>query len=213
MLKNIDVALQIGAVIREVGVNEREGRQVRVVVATRQYETTVEDLWDAITSEARIPRWFLPVSGDLKPGGRFKLEGNASGDILECEPPRRLRLSWEAGGQTSWVTVDLSSAEGGAALLRLEHEAPVPDEMWKQFGPGAVGIGWDLALLGLERHLATGESADRAAAAAWPASAEGRSFIGKCSEEWKQASVAAGTGETEAAQAAERTTAFYTGGG
>ena len=44
-------------------------------------------MWDACTDPERIGRWFLPVSGDLRLGGRYQLEGNAGGEILRCEPP------------------------------------------------------------------------------------------------------------------------------
>lgn len=50
--------------------------------------------------------------------------------------------------------------------MTLEHTAFIEDH-WNQFGPGAVGIGWDLAVMGLARHLATGASADHATAEAW----------------------------------------------
>ena len=48
-------------------------------------------MWDAVTSAERIPRWFLPISGDLRLGGRYQLEGNAGGEVLECAPPARRR--------------------------------------------------------------------------------------------------------------------------
>src|ERR1700730_11920499 len=87
-----DVFRQIGVVFREVGSREHEGRLARVVAAARSYDTTVEDLWDAITNAERIPRWFLPVSGDLRLGGRYQLQGNAGGEVTRCEPPRLLAV-------------------------------------------------------------------------------------------------------------------------
>jgi hypothetical protein len=30
----------------------------------------------------------MPISGELRVGGSFQLEGNAGGEILTCEPPR-----------------------------------------------------------------------------------------------------------------------------
>lgn len=104
----------------------------------------------------------------------------------------------------------LSEAPEGGTRFELEHIAPV-DDHWTQFGPGAVGIGWDLALLGLGRHLATGASVDRQAGAAFPASAEGRRFIEESSRGWCEAAVAAGDDPAEAGAAAGRTFAFYTG--
>ena len=96
-----DIVRYIGAVTREVDSREHEGRAARVVVATRTYDTSVEDVWDALTSAERIPRWFLPVSGDLRLGGRYELKGNAGGKILRCDPPHHLAVTWEYGGDVS----------------------------------------------------------------------------------------------------------------
>ena len=62
---------------------------LKKLLIRRPYEAAHEDVWDALTDPDRIVRWFLPVTGDLRPGGRFCLEGNASGDIVRCEPHRR----------------------------------------------------------------------------------------------------------------------------
>jgi len=123
--------------------------------ATRTYDTSIDDLWEALTDPERIPRWFLPVSGDLHEGGRYQLEGNAGGTITRCRPPDLLAVTWEYGGDVSWVTVRLTSVSDEACRLELEHMAH-PDDRWDLYGPGATGVGWDLSLVGLARHLATG---------------------------------------------------------
>jgi len=115
----IDVLRYIGAVTREVQSREHEGRPARVVVATCAYDTTITDVWDAITNAERIPRWFLPISGDLRLGGRYQLHGNASGQVTGCEPPRSLALTWEFGGQVSWVHVQLTELSDGGTRLQL----------------------------------------------------------------------------------------------
>src|SRR5262245_30304673 len=186
----IDVASQIGAVTREVSSRQYNGRAARVVVASRSYNTNMEDVWDAITSAERIQRWFLPVSGDLRLGGRYQLEGNAGGEITRCEPPRHLALTWEYGGQVSWVNVQLVEDPKGATILELEHIAHVTDDLWEQYGPGAVGVGWDLALLGLGEHLSTGAAIDPQEAATWPTSGEGKEFVRRSSQDWGRASIA-----------------------
>lgn len=180
-------------------------------MATRNYDTSPDDLWDALTNPERIPRWFLPISGDLKPGGHYQLEGNANGTITDCEPPQHLAVTWEMQGQTSWVDVVLRPDPEGGTHLRLEHIAHVPDDFWKQYGPGAVGVGWEQAMMGLYLHLTTGEAADPQEAVAWLASDEGKHFVRLSSEGWRQASIADGTPEAEAKAAADQTTAFYTG--
>ncbi len=209
----IDVDHQISAVQRTVGDRVLEAGTARVVTARQEYDATVEELWDACTSAERLPRWFLPVSGDLRLGGRYRLEGNASGTIERCDPPRSFSATWEYGEEVSWIEVRLDPEGDERTRLTIEHVAHVDDERWLQFGPGAVGVGWDLALVGLTRHLATGEDNDPAAAEAWTVSAEGVDFVTRSSRGWADASIAAGTDGSEARAAEERTTGFYTGAG
>jgi uncharacterized protein YndB with AHSA1/START domain len=208
----IDVAQVIGAVTRTVERQDRDGRPARVVIATRSYDAEVAEVWDAMTNAERIPRWFLPITGDLRLGGRYQLHGNAGGEITGCEPPHLLAVTWEFGGEVSWLTVRLSQTADHQTLLELEHIAHVDDERWRQFGPGAVGVGWDMALMGLGQHLATGASADPKAAIAWLSSPDGKIFVAQSSDDWARASVASGTEASQAKAAAARTTAAYSGG-
>ena len=210
---DIDVLRYIGAVTREVHTREYQGHSARVLVAACAYDAAIDDVWDAITNPERIPRWFLPISGDLRLGGRYQLQGNAGGEITACDPPRRFDLTWEFGGQVSWVNLQLTELSDGGTQLRLEHIAHVPDDFWNQYGPGAVGVGWDLTMLGLGRHLETGATADPKEGAEWPTTEDGKQFVNGSSEEWGRASIAAGTPELAAREAAGRTTAFYTGQG
>ena len=208
----IDVVHQISSVDRRVGSRTLEAGEARTVTVSRVYDTPPEDLWDACTNPERIARWFLPISGDLRPGGRYAFEGNASGTIERCEPPGSVDATWEYGGQVSWVELRLVPDSGGRTRFALEHIAHADDELWAQFGPGAVGIGWDLALMGLTLHVASGgEPVDREAVEAWQASADGRGFVGLASERWVEASSAAGTDAAEAQAAGARVTDFYTG--
>src|SRR5215467_4161756 len=133
----IDVAQVIGAVTRTIEQRDHNGRPARVVIATRTYDAGAAEVWDAMTSPERIPRWFLPISGDLRLGGRYQLKGNAGGEILGCEPPRLLSVTWEFGGEVSWLNVRLTESSDGGTRLRLEHIAHVPGELWNQYGPGA----------------------------------------------------------------------------
>ncbi|MGD7789384.1 hypothetical protein ACQCX2_13795 [Propionibacteriaceae bacterium Y1700] len=94
--------------------------------------------------------------------------------------------------------------------LALEHTGDVPLEFWDQFGPGATGVGWDLALLGLAGHLRTGHGKPEDEEA-WTMTPEAQEFITGCSEAWGAAAIAAGAPEAEARAAQDRTTAFFTG--
>jgi uncharacterized protein YndB with AHSA1/START domain len=208
----IDVDHEISSTRRAVGARTLEAGEARVVTIRRVYDTTVEDLWDACTNPERIPRWFLPVEGELQLGGRYQLQGNAGGTVTRCEPPTGFAATWEFGGDVSWIELRLAP-EGDQTRFELTHIAHVDDERWTEYGPGAVGVGWDLGLLGLGLHLASGgEQVDAEAFMAWSASDEAKAFIAASSTQWGEATIAAGE-EAEAARArAARTTAFYTGG-
>lgn len=203
-----------GSEFRLVENREYEGKPALVAVLARTYATSVEDLWNAITTPERLARWFLPVEGELKLGGRYQLKGNAGGTIVRCEPPGALDLTWEFGGSTTWVNVRLTP-EGKRARLTLEHIAPrggVGEEHLKKFGPGAVGVGWDLTFHGLDRHLAAPDATvDHAVVHAWTQSSEGKAFMRASGEAWAAAHAASGEDADEARARAERTIAFYTG--
>ncbi len=211
----IDVVREIEAIQREVGTGNIAAGEGKAVSLRRTYDAPIEDVWDALTNPARIGRWFLPISGDFRLGGRYQFEGNAGGEIRSCERPNRLVVTWvymDTGNpaDVSEVELKLSPAGESQTIFEMVHTAVVPDEMWDQFGPGAVGVGWDGGVLGLSLHLQGGEIApeDREA---WPMTEEGREFYQRSSEAWGEANRAAGASAELVAQNIAATTAFYTG--
>lgn len=206
---HFDVESNLGAAARSVSSLERDGQAARAITLSRSYDTTASDLWDAVTSRERIPRWFAPISGDLECGGRYQIEGNAGGTIEACERPSRYALTWEFGGEVSWVEVHVFGDGPGRARLSLTHTAPLSPH-WAEYGPGATGIGWETGLLGLALHLAD-PAAPKLDEAAFAASPDGRAFLAGSSDGWAEAAVAAGEDPEAAHAAARRTSAFYTG--
>lgn len=215
----VDVNAQIDAVTRSVESIDADGDDMRVQTLTRTYPSPLADVWDAVTSPDRVPRWFLPVSGDLRLGGRFQLEGNAGGEIQECVPPAagaaHYRITWSYGGAPdSWVTIRLAAVNDDATSLELEHVARVADTppgFFEQFGSGATGVGWESGLLGLSLHLADDASIPPSEANAWLLSDEGRAFTRRAADAWSAADIANGMDPDAAARAADGTFAFYTG--
>ncbi|SCK46887.1 SRPBCC family protein [Streptomyces sp. WMMB 322] len=206
-----DMVEQINTIHRKVGSRRVGEEEARTVLLRRTYDATAEDVWDACTDPERISRWFLPVSGDLKLGGHYQLEGNAGGEILRCEPPRLLKVSWVMGDSTALSEVEVrltpEGPEGAEKThFELEHVAVVPPEFWDQFGPGAVGVGWDLTLLGLGMHLRGESVGDHEK---FETSDEGRELMTRSSEAWGAAYEASGAPADVVAAAVRGTTAFY----
>lgn len=142
----IDILEHINAVQREVS---RTGETVTVRMR-RSYQAEPEELWDALTDPERMRRWFWPVTGDFKVGGSFQLQDNAGGEVLECEPPKRFKVTF--GGPTSLLELRLLPGSGASTELELEHsmgEPPAPG------GSGAlwVGPGWDGGFLALALYV------------------------------------------------------------
>jgi uncharacterized protein YndB with AHSA1/START domain len=201
-----DILDELAAVSRRVEGERTPAGESRSVVLRRRYAAEIDDVWDAITDPERLKRWFVPVSGDLRLGGKYQIEGNAGGEILRCEPPRLLAVTWVYGDDApSEVGVRLSPVADGTDF-ELVHSAVVAPERWSEYGPGATGVGWDLALLGLGLHLA-GEVIEDPAA--WESTPEAKEFSRRSSAAWGAAMEAGGATPEEAARAAENTTRFY----
>jgi uncharacterized protein YndB with AHSA1/START domain len=209
----VNVDHQIKTVARRLKSGVAQTGDAHVVTVSQSYDTDARDLWDAVTNVERIPRWFLPISGELKVGGSYQLEGHAGGQVLTCDPPGNFTATWEYGGNVSWIDVSVIADGPDRARLVLEHIIPVDndDDIWRQFGPGAVGMGWDSMLLGLAIHLATGESVDPAEGQQWLATDEGRRFLSLSAEQWYAANVDFGTDREVARSMADRCLKAYLG--
>jgi uncharacterized protein YndB with AHSA1/START domain len=208
----IDIVREIEAVQREVAEGRIPAGVGRSVRLRRDYEASIEDVWDALTNPERITRWFLPISGDYRLGGRYQFDGNAGGEIVACERPNRLSVTWSYGeaaseADASVLEIRLSSVDDDTTRLELEHTAVVPDEMWAEYGPGAVGVGWDHGLHQLAVHLRDEPAAGDPTA--WQGLAEGYDFARRASEAWGEANRAAGADPETVARGVASTMTFY----
>ncbi|MFB9881797.1 hypothetical protein ACFFMN_28055, partial [Planobispora siamensis] len=134
------------------------------------------------------------------------------GQILRCEPPRLLKVSWlygpdaDAWPGTSEVEVRLAAGPAGDTEFELIHAAVVGEPLLPTYGPGAGGVGWDLVLLALGRFLAGSETTGHEE---FEKSPEGREFGRRSAAAWGQAHLAAGGEPEHVAAAVEATTKFY----
>jgi uncharacterized protein YndB with AHSA1/START domain len=183
----IDIAQQLKAIHRAVSRRPAEDGEVVSVLLRREYPAPAQDVWDAVTDPERVRRWFLPLTGDLRVGGSFQLEGNAGGEILACEHPHLLRVTF--AGPTSVVELRLFPKGTADTVLELEHTVPIAVA---GSGAGAlyVGPGWDGALMALGLFLDGQVSDDPVAAANSP---QGQEFSKRSVDLWATAVESSGT--------------------
>ena len=207
-----DVLDELAAARRVMGKGNLPGGEAYTVELRRRYPAEIEDVWDAITNPERLRRWMNSATGDLQLGGTFELGSGEHGEILRCEPPRLLRVSWlygpdaDAWPGTSEVEVRLAPDPTGDTELELVHAAVADPHYFPTYGPGAGGVGWDLHLLTLARHLA-GDDIEHPTES--HKSPEVHEFIQRSAVAWGEAHLAAGGDPEHVAAAVEATTTFY----
>jgi uncharacterized protein YndB with AHSA1/START domain len=128
--------------------------EARVAVFRRTFAAPVEDVWDACTNPERLRRWYYPVRGDMRVGGRFEQGSMSAGTIERCEPPRLLVVS--LGGGADELELRLSEAPGGGTDLELQHattlaEHEIDGQMFDAIF--CMGGGYYPRFIALDRHL------------------------------------------------------------
>ncbi|MFT7836738.1 SRPBCC domain-containing protein [Saccharothrix sp. BKS2] len=208
MTDNIKTRGQLDAVERSLSTADNGERWHVVATLSQEYATDVADLWAACTTRERLVRWLPAVSGDLRVGGRFKIEGNAAGTIATCEAPHGFSSSWEFKDRISRIEVRMEAVGDERSRLTLVHTADVAAYRWAQFGPGATGVGWDCMFLGLALHVSTGAVLAEEGKV-WEVTDDARQFFADSSCRWADLAVEDGIPETDARAAEKRTTEFY----
>lgn len=117
---------------------------VRVV---RQLEHPVDRVWTAVTSEEQLRHWFPGGAAvEQRVGGLVHFGENGEsgeGEVLECDPPRRLAFTWEEDR----LTYELEPDAGGT-LLTLTHDFD------DRAGAASFAAGWEQCLDALACVLA-----------------------------------------------------------
>ena len=128
--------------------------------------STPEQVWEALTSAELSKRYFsgLAVELEQRVGGALtvRLPDGAvhiSGEVIECEPPRRLIITWNVNwpglveklGPTL-VTYEIEQAGDAVRLTLIQaHDRPISDDI---LSGGRAG--WPAILSSMKSLLETG---------------------------------------------------------
>lgn len=125
-------------------------------------------VWDALTQSEFTRQFFFgrTVESDWKQGSRWRLvmadgKTDVDGEVLESDPPRRLKLSWTVQWhhetrdlKPAIITYDLEETGEVTKLIMTQHnEGPTPQKLVE-----AGKQGWSLILSSLKSLLETGEA-------------------------------------------------------
>ena len=126
-----------------------------------------EKVWQALTTAEFSRKYFFgfAVEAELKVGGSFIIrtpDGSVhiDGEVIECDPPRRLSVTWNVNWPglveklgLTLVTYEIEPAGGAVRLTMTEsHDRPLDDDI---LSGGRQG--WPAILSSLKSLLETGE--------------------------------------------------------
>ncbi len=115
---------------------------------TYTIKASPERVWAALTDPTLQAKWSGDLSEyDARVGGKYKLFGDyVTGEIVECEPPKKLAQTWKPADWTiedSVVSFTLKKTRGGTQL-DLVHENVQPEDYdgttqgWNEFYIGVI---------------------------------------------------------------------------
>jgi uncharacterized protein YndB with AHSA1/START domain len=137
------------------------------IVYTIYIASTPEKVWDALTSAEFSRKYFFgfAVEAELKVGGAFIVRApdgslHISGEVIECDPPRRLTITWNVNWPAlveklgpTLVTYEIEpSGESVRLTLKESHDRPIDDDI---LSGGREG--WPAILSSLKSLLETGQ--------------------------------------------------------
>jgi uncharacterized protein YndB with AHSA1/START domain len=138
------------------------------IVYTIYIASTPEQVWQALTTAEFSRRYFsgLAVEAELKVGGAFIARTpdgavHISGEVIECDPPRRLTITWNVNWPAlieklgpTLVTYEIEQAGDAVKLTLVQaHDREIDDDI---LSGGRQG--WPAILSSLKSLLETGDA-------------------------------------------------------
>lgn len=146
----------------------KPGQFKPLTVYTIYIAATPENVWEALTQAEFSRKYFsgFAVEVDLRVGGAFVVRApdgslHISGEVFECDPPRKLTVSWNVNWPriieklgTTLVTYEIEPAGEAVRLTMTEaHDRDLSDEI---LSGGRQG--WPAILSSLKSLLETGKA-------------------------------------------------------
>lgn len=135
--------------------SENETRSARGEI---ELDATVERVWQALTDEHELVRWF-PLDAKVNPGPGGSLyfswlnEFAATTEIQVWDPPRHLRTAWSFHDEgPAQVTDYYIETKGGRTIVRAVTSGFPLDESWDGWVEG-TNRGWAFELRSLKHYL------------------------------------------------------------
>lgn len=112
-----------------------------VVRVQDRFDSTVDDLWSALTDPDRLARWLGEFDGDLRLGGAFKArffasEWQGTGRVDVCEPPHRLAITTTTADNGEEHVIEATLTPDGEGTLLILEERGMPVNLLPAYGAG-----------------------------------------------------------------------------
>jgi uncharacterized protein YndB with AHSA1/START domain/uncharacterized damage-inducible protein DinB len=129
-----------------------------VVRMQDRVDSSIEEVWSALTEPSRLARWYGEVEGDLRIGGEYRARLHASGwegtgRVEACEPPRRLLVTAKQPDDPAEGSIEVTLASDGDQTIVVWETRGMPVNLLAAYGAGIQIHVEDLAayLAGRER--------------------------------------------------------------
>jgi uncharacterized protein YndB with AHSA1/START domain len=112
-----------------------------VVRMEERIDTSVDDVWSALTDRTRLAQWYGDLEGDLQLGGQYRAHLHASGwqgtgRIDACEPGRRLLVTVRHLEDPAEGIVEVALAADDDQTVVVWEERGMPVNLLAAYGAG-----------------------------------------------------------------------------